>query len=166
MLARGYDVIGREIQNEFQKLSFGERVAVIATDLQDHHWHEDCLVIGNSFGAYQFLHAQTLMPPYPGRVLLLSPIVGEFSSGEIMMGFRPPRAKKLLELASNGQYPTPKHMEVHVGSDDWQCNPENVCKLGQLLHVPVHVVPNNGHMLDRNYVRDLLDRWLSLPPPQ
>jgi hypothetical protein len=37
-------------------------------------------VVAVSFGAYLFLHAQTQLPAYPGQVLLLSPILGEFAA--------------------------------------------------------------------------------------
>ena len=161
LLARGLDVAGREIQGEFKTIGFAAQVSTIANDLQTQHWDKDALVIANSFGAYLFLHAQTEMPPYIGRVLLLSPIVGEFGSEELQMGFIPPRAKKLFELASAGQYPTPTQCQIHVGSEDWQSNPTIVTKLGQMLNVPVHVVPNNGHMLERKYVSSLLDSWLA-----
>lgn len=160
LLARGLDVVGREIQGEFKSIGFAAQVSTIANDLQTQHWDEDALVIANSFGAYLFLHAQSEMPPYIGRVLLLSPIVGEFGSEELQMGFIPPRAKKLFELASAGQYPTPLNCQIHVGSEDWQSNPANATKLGQLLNVPVHIVPNNGHMLDKAYVTALLNTWL------
>lgn len=160
LLARGLDVVGREIQGEFKTIGFAAQVSTIANDLQTQHWDEGALVIANSFGAYLFLHAQTEMNPYIGRVLLLSPIVGEFDNEELQMGFIPPRAKKLFELASSSQYPAPINCQIHVGSDDWQSNPTNVSKLGQLLNVPVHVVPNNGHMLDKSYVSTLLDSWL------
>ena len=160
LLARGLDVVGREIQGEFKTIGFAAQVSTIANDLQTQHWDEGALVIANSFGAYLFLHAQTEMNPYIGRVLLLSPIVGEFDNEELQMGFIPPRAKKLFELASSSQYPAPINCQIHVGSDDWQSNPTNVSKLGQMLNVPVHVVPNNGHMLDKSYVSTLLDSWL------
>ena len=48
----------------------------------------------------------------------------------------------------------------HVGADDWQSVPKNVSRLGELLDITVHVVPGNGHMLDRAYVSGVLDDWL------
>ena len=160
LLSRGFEVIGREIQDEFKTIGFAAQVSTIANDLQTQHWRQDAVVIANSFGAYLFLHAQIEMAPFIGRVLLLSPIVGEFGSEELQMGFIPPRAKKLFELASTGSYPTPLNCQIHVGSEDWQSNPTNVTILGELLNIPVHVVHNNGHMLDRTYVSNLLDDWL------
>ena len=82
LLARGHEVMGRETVGEFNRLPFGQQVEVIAQDLMAHFVQGDSQVIANSFGAYLFMHAQAQMPPYAGRVLLLSPIVGEFGSDE------------------------------------------------------------------------------------
>jgi alpha-beta hydrolase superfamily lysophospholipase len=161
LLSRGFDVTGRQTIGEFRTLPFSEQVSLVAHDLSSSHWHPDALVIANSFGAYLFLHAQTLMAPYIGRVLLLSPIVGEFSNEETRMGFIPPRAEKLSDLAMGGSYPVPRSCEIHVGENDWQSNPTNVVKLASLLGIEVTVVPKNGHMLDKTYVAAILDRWLS-----
>jgi hypothetical protein len=158
--SRGFDVVGRETVGDFKKLPFKEQVTLIAKDLTESYWHEDDRVIANSFGAYLFLHAQELMPPYIGRVLLLSPIVGEFSNEDTMLGFIPPRAGRLLELAVGGTYPVPKDCEIHVGANDWQSNPRNVTELAGYLGINVSVVPNAGHMLDKSYVGAVLDRWL------
>lgn len=160
LLERGIALQGREIQGEFKKADFATKVSIIAHDLRTHHWKENALVIANSFGAYLFLHSQAELPPYIGHVLLLSPIVGEFGSEELQIGFIPPRAKKLFEMASAGTYPTPLDCQIHVGSEDWQSNPTNVTQLGQLLKIPVHIVPNNGHMLEKSYVNELLDHWI------
>lgn len=164
ILDRGFNVEGRATVGEFRYLSFGEQVALVAQDLSTKYWHEDAKVIANSFGAYLFLHAQELMEPYIGRVLLLSPIVGEFSNDDTEMGFIPPRADKLQKLAGAGTYPIPRQCEIHVGAQDWQSNPDNVVKLAGLLGLLVTVVPNAGHMLGKPYVSALLDRWLSSSP--
>lgn len=99
LLRRGYTVVGRETVDEFRTLPFSEQVAIIAQDLIPSYWHEDALVIANSFGAYLFLNAQARMQPYVGKVLLLSPIVGEFSTVDSKMGFIPPHSGRLVELA-------------------------------------------------------------------
>ena len=160
LLSRGCEISGRELVGEFRKLDFQEQIDHIVEDLRDNFWHEDARVIANSFGAYLFLHAQTQMPAYLGRLILLSPIVGEFANEETQMNFIPPRADKLLELARAGRFPVPKQCQVHVGSEDWQSNPVNVTTFGSMLGIPVTVVPNAGHMLPKEYVGDLLDKWL------
>jgi hypothetical protein len=87
---RGFDVVGRETVGDFKKLNFNEQIEIIAEDLKANFWHEDARVIANSYGAYLFLHAQAMMDAFIGKVLLLSPIVGEFSNQDIRMGFIPP----------------------------------------------------------------------------
>jgi len=160
LLDKGLDVTGRELTGEFRQLGFQEQVDAVATDLQDSFWSPDARVIANSFGAYLFLHAQAQLPPYPGRVILLSPIVGEFANQETEMNFIPPRSEQLLEMAKTGHYPAPSNCEIHVGSLDWQSNPANVEMFGSLVGLKVTVVPEAGHMLPKEYVNNLLEGWI------
>lgn len=100
------------------------------------------------------------MEPLPGRVLMLSPIVGEFTSDETRTTFSPPRPTRLKELAEAGQFPLPVRSEIHVGSEDWQSIPANVQAFGALTGISVTVVPDCGHNLLKAYVGGLLDKWL------
>jgi hypothetical protein len=161
LLSRGYNVSGRETVGEFKDIPFSQQITVIAEDLTTHYWHEEARVIANSFGAYLFLNAQALMSPYVGKVLLLSPIVGEFSNEDSGMGFIPPHSGRLAQLAKDGTFPVPQRCEIHVGEHDWQSNPTNVTELAGLLGLNATVVPGGGHMLDKRYVAAVLDRWLS-----
>ena len=161
LLSRGYNVSGRETVGDFKDIPFSQQVAIIAEDLRTHYWHEEARVIANSFGAYLFLNAQALMSPYVGKVLLLSPIVGEFSNEDSGMGFIPPHSGRLAQLAKNGTFPVPQYCEIHVGEHDWQSNPTNVTELAGLLGLNATVVPGGGHMLDKRYVAAVLDSWLS-----
>jgi hypothetical protein len=163
LLSRGFDVAGRETIGEFRALPFRQQVELVAMDLTSLYWREDARVVANSFGAYLFLHAQALIKPYIGRVLLLSPIVGEFSNEETNMGFIPPQAEKLSELALSGSYPAPMNGEIHVGEHDWQSVPANVIKFAGHLGLSVTVVQGAGHMLGKSYVSSVLDRWLPKP---
>jgi hypothetical protein len=100
------------------------------------------------------------MPSFVGRVLLLSPIVGEFTNKEARTSFSPPRPTRLRELAEAGQFNAPANCEIHVGEADWQSIPDNVQAFGRLVGIPVTVVPEVGHDLGKDYVGPLLDRWL------
>jgi len=160
LMDRGFEVTGRETRGDFRALPFSEQVQMIRKDLQDHFWHEHALAVCNSFGAYLFLHAQTEMPAFPGRVLLLSPIVGEFTSHQTSTSFSPPRPTRLKDLAEAGQFIAPARCEIHVGEEDWQSIPANVQAFGQLTGIPVTVVPKGRHDLGKEYVGPLLDRWL------
>ena len=162
LLDRGFNITGRETRGDFRTLPFDEQVQTIMDDLQGHFWHEQAQVVCNSFGAYLFLHAQAQMPAFPGRVLLLSPILGEFTSDQTLTTFLPPRSKKLKELAEASQFKAPACCEIHVGEADWQSIPANVQAFGRLTGIPVTVVPQGGHDLGKAYVGPLLDRWLAV----
>lgn len=122
LLARGHAIQGRELRGAFQHLGFAEQVDAVASDLRSGFWHENSMVIANSFGAYLFLHALTTIPPYVGQVLLLSPIIGEASDEASSMHFVPPRNGQLQVLLNNGSYPIPRWGEIHLGQSDWQCD--------------------------------------------
>jgi pimeloyl-ACP methyl ester carboxylesterase len=158
--ARGYDVYGRETVGDFKKLDFDTQVETVANDLKANFWHEAARVVANSYGGYLLLQALSLSKPYPGNLLLLSPIVGEFSSEQIRMGFIPPYAKRLYELASKGMFPIPASCEIHVGSEDWQSIPDNVTAFASFVNAQVSVVQGAGHGLPKEYVSSVLDRWL------
>lgn len=160
LMDRGFDVTGRETRGDFRTLPFDEQVGIIQDDLRNHFWHENAQVICNSFGSYLFLHAQAQLPAFIGRVLLLSPIVGEFSNEQARTSFSPPRPERLKQLAQMGQFQAPVSCEIHVGEEDWQSIPTNVQAFGHMTGIPVTVVPRGGHDLGKEYVGPLLDRWL------
>ena len=162
LVERNLVVSGRETVGEFASLSFQEQIELVAKDIQANFLHQEAKILANSFGAYLFLHAQTLMPAYIGKVLLLSPIVGEFSNNETGTHFVPPRSRKLKELAQAKKFPTPQSCEIHVGEQDWQSTPEHVSEFGRLLNISVTVAPRAGHMLPKEYVTTVLDQWLSV----
>lgn len=165
LIDRGLMPVGRETRGEFKELSFQEQIKTIALDLQTRHWNESDKVIANSYGAYLFLHAQSLMPPYPGEVLLLSPILGAFENLEQNLHFAPPFANRLFDLAQSSKLNRPRGCSVHVGSDDWQSPPHCAVRFGALLDIPVTIVPEVGHMLGKEYVGPVLDRFLGIDSP-
>ena len=158
---RGCSVVGRETSGEFQRLRFSEQVEVIAEDLRTQFWHPEARVVAHSFGAYLFLHAQASLPPFPGRVLLLSPVIGGSAAPGNGPRFYPPFADRLGELAQAGQLAAPTHCEIHVGALDRQCPLEDLRSFGELMGIPVSVLPGTGHRLGETYVRAVLDRWLA-----
>jgi hypothetical protein len=63
--------------------------------------------VANSFGVYLFFHAQSLIPAFPGKALLLSPIVAEFAKPDQFTHFMPPYPTRLMDLATAGKLPPP-----------------------------------------------------------
>ena len=161
LLSRDVNVSGRELVDDFRALDFQVQIDTVCDDLTKHFWSKESYVIANSFGAYLFLHTMAkLNRTYEGKVLLLSPIVGEFSNEDTLMNFIPPRSTHLYEIAQRGEFPKLTNCEIHVGSDDWQSSPRNVTLFAELVGIEVHVVQDGGHMLPKDYVGILLDRWL------
>lgn len=163
LMDRGFDVSGRETREQFRDLPFLEQVQLVANDLQNYFWKSESKVIANSFGAYLLLNALPQLPPYVGRILLLSPIVGTFEDETTARTFEPPYPERLRELLGEGKIPRPLCCEVHTGSEDWQSSPSGVTSFFSKLNVPVTIADGRGHMLGADYVGSLLDSWLPTP---
>ena len=161
LLSRGFDVTGRETRDVFKDMDFSDQVATVQDDLRAQFWASDSIVIGNSFGGYLFLNAQAGLPPYPGKVLLLSPIVGGFADESTGRMFSPPKDGFIRSLAENGTFPAPLNCEVHTGEQDWQSHPELVGSFFGLLGIGVAVAKNRGHMLGEDYVSPVLNKFLT-----
>lgn len=161
LLDRGYSVTGRETRGAFLKLTFQQQLDAICSDIQGEFWHKDAKLVAVSYGCYLFLHAQLCMPAFPGRVLLLSPVLGGAFSDTAGVGFFPPRADQLGQAVTRREFPRLGQAEIHVGSEDWQSNPDAVSAFGERVSVTVTVVEGKSHMLGVDYVSPLLDRWLA-----
>ena len=160
LLRRGFSVSGRETVGAFKKMRFGDQVDTIKQDLIERFWRPEARVIANSFGGYLFLHAQLGLEPFPGRVLLLSPVIGSAADDEKGMRFYPPRADVLREVAGQGGFPMLGRIEVHVGEEDWQAGPQSLVEFCDAVGIEAHLAPGRGHMLGPDYVGPLLDGWL------
>ena len=161
LLARGVSIVGRETRGAFLKLSFQQQLDAIKSDLLDKFWHKDSRLIAVSYGGFLFLHTQSSMSAFPGKVLLLSPVLGGAFAPSVGIGFIPPRADKLRQVVEEQKFPSLKQAEIHVGSNDWQSNPEAITAFGEATSISVTVVSGKGHMLGEDYVGPLLDRWLA-----
>ena len=87
IIQRGYNVVGQATLGAFKKLRFQEKIDIITTDLMESFWSDSSIVVANSFGAYLFLHSQINMPPFPGKVILFSPVIGTATNSEIAVRF-------------------------------------------------------------------------------
>lgn len=161
LMDRGCSIVGRETRGAFLKLTFQQQLDTICLDLQDDFWNSDTNLVAVSYGCYLFLHAQLCMSAFPGRVLLLSPLLGRAFASSVGAGFIPPRADQLGQSVSKHEFPQLNQTEIDVGSEDWQSNPDAVRSFGEHASIPVKVVEGKGHMLGVDYVGPLLDRWLA-----
>lgn len=160
LLKRGYSLTGRETAGDFKRLRFADQLEAVRTDLLGQFWHPDGLVIANSYGGYLFLHAQIELDAFPGRVLLLSPVIGQAANPRLAVRFFHPRADVLSKVSLEGGFPRPANIEVHLGADDWQAGPQALVDFCDALEIRVHVAHGRGHALGIDYVGSVLDRWL------
>lgn len=158
-----YDVCGREFIPPFSRVKFSEQLYIIQKDLQAYFWHVNAKLIGHSYGGYLLLHALSEMEPFPGRILLFSPVLGPAMDKKRLFISYPPRSKKLLALAKTDNFPIPRYMEIHTGSSDDGCDPKLAIIIGRLSPaVKVCIVQNQEHELSDSYVKKVISGFLSL----
>jgi hypothetical protein len=72
----GYNYEGMALTPNVEHLRLSEQLELVMTDLKIRFWNADSMLIGRSYGAYLLLQTLADMPPFPGRVLLFSPMLG------------------------------------------------------------------------------------------
>jgi pimeloyl-ACP methyl ester carboxylesterase len=147
-------VTGRGLDGAFARLRFGDQLARIADDLTGRHWSAETLLVGRSYGGYLLLHALADLTPFPGRVLLLSPVLGPAVSPTGRAGSRPPRADRLPRLVREGRFPPPGALVVYTGGADTGCDPELARQI--ILGIPgarLRIIPEADHDLPADCIR-------------
>ena len=159
---RGYLLQGREVTGDLAGYGFQDQTNIIKQDLKAHYWYPEAEVVAVSYGAYLLLHALAEMRTFPGRLLLLSPILGGVAHEKSFSSFTPPRADRLMKRIYAGKFPIPVSLEIHVGENDWQSNPVRVAQLGERLNADCFYAVDTAHSLGIHYVSSVLDQWLRL----
>jgi len=160
VLDRRVSLAGRAMSGQFEKLEFQSQVDLISQDLQESFWQEDSKLIAVSYGAYLLLHALSDKTPFPGSILLLSPVMGGVFDAESMYYFSPPRPKKLAELSGSSKFPKPSNIETHVGENDCQSSVQMIIDFSIAVEGKYTIVKDKGHTLGKEYVGSILDSWL------
>lgn len=163
--ARGYDLLGREIgaqgprrkNNGFACLTFQQQVSVIKNDLQNYSWSSEALVVACSFGAYLLAHGILQLQKFPGKVLLISPVLGAVQGKG--MYFKPPQSKNFMEAINNKEFPDIS-LDMLVGSRDEHLLPDVAKMLSQLTTGTLELCDGEGHRLAHSSVNAKLDHWL------
>jgi len=161
LIDRGYKISGREMSGIFDTLAIQDQIDLIKEDLQANFWHKDAKIIAVSYGAYLLLQTLTDLEPYPGSLLLLSPVLGGVVNSADMRYYSPPRSDKLMKLAGAEKFPKPREIEIHVGDNDWQSPFQRVIDFSLTVAGKYNVVPDTGHDLGKEYVSPVLDVWCS-----
>lgn len=163
LISRGCEVSGRETRDDFARLDFADQVRQIQQDIKEEFAGVEAKLVANSYGAYLLLNALASLPPLQGSVLLLSPILGDSTSESQRTAFSPPRANFIRSLVDKGAFPVPAKCEIHVGSEDWQSDPDKAREFAKKLNISLKIVEGRGHVLGKDYVGPLLESWLTNP---
>ena len=157
----GFDGYGRELAPPWARLGFAEPIRLIQHDLTAAFWNVGAPRIGHSYGAYLLLHALADREPFPGRILLLAPVLGAALDAQRLYLARPPRADQLLQLAQNHAFPPPRALELHTGALDDGCDPALATQWSSLIPgARLVLVPDQGHQLAPAYVQRVLAHFL------
>ena len=157
----GYNLKGRETPSSFKELEFQEQLDLIASDLKSEFWTKGSKVVAVSYGAYLLMHTLAGLDPYPGSILLLSPVLGGVKNPGTLRYYSPPRPNKLMEMIGTNSFPKPNYIEMHVGEKDWQCPPDRVVQFASSVSGESTAVSGKGHDLGKDYVSPILLKWLS-----
>lgn len=158
----GREVHGRALRGDFARRRFPEQLAEIRKDLAEGFWTAEAVLVGRSYGGYLLLHALAEEEaPFPGRVLLFSPVLGPARRPDGRFGSRPPRADRLRKMAEEGTFPPPADLEIHTGAEDDGCDPDLAREIfAEMAGARLVVVPEMGHELDPEYVWRVVRRFL------
>ncbi|MDF1879628.1 hypothetical protein JHD46_08260 [Sulfurimonas sp. SAG-AH-194-C20] len=156
----GFSIMGRELIDDFMQLRISKQVILIQEDLEEYFWHKDAKLIAYSYGGYLLLHALASMKAFPGKILLIAPVLGMSKRKANALMSRPPWAMKLLEYSQNSTFP-PLDLEVHTGQEDSGCDPELANTIVQSIDgAKLFIVAGEGHNLDKVYVSSVLKKFL------
>lgn len=151
---KGYSLIGLDMHQRFLRQPFQNQIKQLWAQVQQRLWSPRGHIIAKSYGAYVLLHALADAEPFPGRILLFSPVLGAafVRKDGIYRGSIPPRANKLKKMAEQGLFPVPNYLEIHTGALDNGCDPD-LAKLliKSLPNGKIYIKDNCGHSLEPAY---------------
>ena len=170
LIKLGCHVIGREIITPFTRLRFSEQLDLVKADLVkiiiNNKSNSRLLLVGESYGGYLLMHSLAEFgKPYPGHILLLSPVLGPAAIRQnglnALYVSRPPRANKLLELAISGQFPAPKNLEIIIGDLDKGGDPILASTIAENIpNTKIFIANNQPHQLDTSIIEKALIKIL------
>ncbi len=142
----GFEVLARAVDPRFVARPFAEQLELIGRDLQTGFCHPGGRLLAYSYGAYLLLHALSELPPYPGEVILISPMLGAFRDRQGFFLSRPPRARRLMQWAEQGVFPRPGRLVIHQGAQDPICDPRRAAAFASHLGLrEFYSWPDQGH---------------------
>lgn len=137
-------------------LSFSTAIRRLAATIRTRYMHDECLLLGRSFGAWLILNALLKVEeeaPFPGTTVLISPSLGH---SHIMKGKSPrswvgsvsPRDRWFWRKAGKRNHPPARQFLIIHGDQDLQCPIDLSRQLHEAWSVPLLEIPGGGHHLN------------------
>ena len=161
IISLGYNIYGREVREAFEMYPIGKQTEIICNDIKSSFWGKEFRLVAHSYGGYLMMHAMLEFLPevYPGKILLLSPVLG-ISRNINGTGSRPPRAKRILESAEKG-YLDQLDIEIHTGDKDIGCDyklAEKICS--HMKKTKLTIIKDAPHDIGKGYTIGVLKNFL------
>lgn len=149
---------GLSLSGAFIRYPFEEKLNVIRNVLVQIDMPE-AAVVANSMGAYYLLHSLVDQPPFQGRVLLLSPVLGSSTNG--LNYSRPPMAARFAKALSGGRLAKSHWLEIATGIDDATCDYRLAQKVAiDLTADRITLLEGQGHTIEHRTVHALVENFL------
>ena len=155
---RASKVSGISLSVEYLSAEFDDQLAAIRSHFERIE-RDDIPVIANSYGAYLLLNSLINAPELRTKVLLLSPVVGTLVS---KIGyFKPPHKQRIPDALRDSKLIKPAYLAMYVGRLDNQCDLVALDQIaGQLAADRFAVIDGQGHMIDKEIVKSVVDNFL------
>jgi len=145
---RSLEFDGIAFNQTMLRCPFSEQVER-SRDLIKMHWDQKTELIANSYGCYILLHALTDQDKFPGKILMLSPLLGRIELRSQGFSSRPPMLKSLHQAFQEQRISKPAYLKIVAGDQDPICEraelewAKNALSADQL-----ELLSGEGHLID------------------
>jgi predicted esterase len=138
---------------------FTEQVARTRNLLQK-HWDRRTELIANSYGCYILLHALTDQGIFPGKILMLSPLLGRTELRAQGFSSRPPMLKALNRAFEQKRIAKPAYLNITAGNQDPICEQAELEWAAKTLSADrLELLEGEGHLIAHSTMERVLDRF-------
>lgn len=149
--------IGLSVNDTFLKLDFRQQVHVVSQLIEEFDG-ANTRVIANSYGTYLLLHALIDAPQYQFKGMLLSPAIGGVMNSNTLSYARQPSTSRFDEAIIDMAFTKPHYLSLYIGDQDVGYDATRFQELHDSVGFDqISVISGQGHMLDREVVKVLLD---------
>ncbi len=145
-----------EVSPEFEGIAFNHKMlsrpfseqVERTRDLLQTHWDRKTELIANSYGCYILLHALTDQGVFPGKLLMLSPLLGRTELRSQGFSSRPPMLKSLNRAFQEQRISKPAYLNITAGDQDPICEQAELEWAAKTLSADrLELLAGEGHLI-------------------